>query len=187
MTFTITANPTPTAPVTVVARTVNGSARAPSDYTALPAAGQTVTFTAGQATRTVTVPIVGDLLREPNESFSVACRHPIGAAIDDGTAIGRISNDDVCTILGTAAANTLNGTAGNDVICGLGGNDTINGLGGNDTVIGGDGNDTIRGGTGNDTLRGEAGNDMLNGEAGNDTIDGGTGIDEATWAARPAR
>ena len=151
MTFTITASPTPTAPVTVVAKTVNGSAKAPSDYTALPAAGQTVTFTAGQATRTVTVPIVGDLLREANESFTVTLSNPVGATIGDGSALGRITNNDVCTILGTAAANTLTGTAGNDVICGLGGNDVINGLAGNDTVTGGDGNDTIRGGTGNDS------------------------------------
>ena len=185
LTFTITASPVPTAPVTVVAKTVNGTATAPSDFTALPAAGQTVTFAAGQASRTVTVPIVGDLMREANETFSVILSAPTGASLGDSTAIGRINNDDVCTIVGTAAANILNGTAGNDVICGLGGNDTINGLGGNDTVFGGDGNDAVRGGTGNDTLRGEASDDVLNGEAGNDTIDGGSGTDEATWAAAP--
>ena len=185
MTFTITASPVPTSPVTVVAKTVNGSATAPSDYTALPAAGQTVTFAAGQATRTVTVPIVGDLLREPNESFTVTLSDPVGATIGDGSGLGRIRNDDECTILGTTAGETLNGTAGNDVICGLGGNDVINGLGGNDTVFGGDGSDTVRGGSGNDTLRGQNGDDVLAGEAGNDVIEGGAGVDEATWAGAP--
>ncbi len=186
VTFTIAASPVPTAPITVVAKTVNGTATAPSDYTALPAAGQTVTFPAGEASRTVTVQIRGDLVREPNERFTVTLSASTGASIDDGTTVGRINNDDTCTIVGTAAGNTINGTAGNDVICGLGGNDTINGLGGNDTVFGGDGTDRVRGGTGNDTLRGEGGNDVLDGEAGNDTIDGGAGIDEASWAAAPA-
>jgi Ca2+-binding RTX toxin-like protein len=186
MTFTITASPVPATRVTVVAKTVNGSAKAPSDYTALPAAGQTVTFAAGQATRTVTVPVVGDLLREPNKSFTVVLSNPVAASISDGSAVGRITNNDTCTILGTAAAEALNGTTGNDVICGFGGNDVINGLGGNDTMFGGDGNDAIRGGPGNDTLRGQNGDDVLTGEAGNDVIDGGAGIDEASWAGAPA-
>ncbi len=185
MTFTITATPVPTATVTVVAKTVNGSATAPSDFTALPAAGQTVTFAAGQATRTVTVPIVGDLLREPNESFTVTLSSPVGATIADGSGLGRIRNNDDCTVLGTAAGETLTGTAGNDVICGLGGNDTINGLAGNDTILGGDGNDAIRGGAGNDTLRGQNGDDVLTGEVGNDVIDGSAGVDEASWAGAP--
>jgi Ca2+-binding RTX toxin-like protein len=186
MTFTITASPTPTATVTVVAKTVNGSATAPSDYTALPAAGQTVTFAAGQATRTVTVPIVGDLLREPNESFTVTLSTPVGATIGDGSALGRIRNHtDECTVLGTTGNDTLNGNAGNDVICGLGGDDTINGNAGNDTILAGDGGDTIRGGAGNDIIRGQAGNDVITGEAGNDVIDGGAGSDEASWAGAP--
>jgi Ca2+-binding RTX toxin-like protein len=185
MTFTITATPVPTATATVVAKTVNGSATAPSDFTALPAAGQTVTFAAGQATRPVTVPIVGDLLREPNESFTVALSAPVGATIADGSGLGRIRNNDDCTVLGTAAGETLTGTAGNDVICGLGGNDTINGLAGNDTILGGDGNDAIRGGAGNDTLRGQNGDDTLTGEAGNDVIEGGAGVDEASWVGAP--
>jgi Ca2+-binding RTX toxin-like protein len=186
MTFTITATPTPTAPATVVVKTVNGSATAPSDYTALPAAGQTVTFAAGQATRTVTVPIVGDLLREANESFTVTLSGPVGATIGDSSGLGRIRNNDECTILGTAAGETLNGTAGNDVICGLGGNDTINGAAGNDTILAGDGIDTVRGGTGNDIIRGHGGDDVITGEAGNDVIDGGAGIDEASWAGAPS-
>jgi hypothetical protein len=185
MTFTINANPRPTAPVTVRVQTVNGSARAPGDFTSLPAPGQLVTFAAGQASRTVTVSIVGDLLREANESFTVVMSNPQGASIGDGSALGRITNNDVCTILGTAGADMLNGGAGNDVLCGLGGNDVIDGNGGHDTVLAGPGDDRIRGGTGNDILRGQDGDDVLNGEAGNDVIDGGAGIDEASWAGAP--
>jgi Ca2+-binding RTX toxin-like protein len=183
MAFTITASPTPTAPVTVVAKTVNGSATAPSDYTALP--GQTVSFSAGQATRTVTVKIVGDLLREPNESFTVSLSDPVGATIADDSGLGRIRNNDDCTILGTAGADSLPGTAGDDVICGLGGNDMIDALGGNDTVFGGDGDDVITAGAGNDTIRGDNGDDTLNGGAGNDVIDGGAGTDMGSWAGAP--
>ena len=171
--------------MTVVVRTVNGSATAPSDFTAFPSTGQTVTFAVGQATRTVSVPIVGDLVREANETFTVKLSAPIGASIVDGSAIGRIVNDDVCTIVGTQRPNTLNGTAGNDVICGFGGNDIINGAGGNDTCSAATATTRSSAATGNDTLRGEAGNDLLAGEAGNDVVDGGTGVDRGSWAGAP--
>jgi Ca2+-binding RTX toxin-like protein len=186
MTFTITASPAPTSAVTVMVKTVNRSATAPSDFTALPAAGQKVTFNPGQTTAKVSVPIVGDLLREANETFTVTLSAPVQASIGRGSATGLIRNNDQCTILGTAGPNTLTGTAGNDVICGLGGNDIINGGAGNDTILAGDGNDTVRGGTGNDIIRGQNGDDVLTGEAGNDVIDGGAGIDQASWAGAPA-
>jgi hypothetical protein len=185
MTFTITASVPPTGTVTVVAKTTNGTATAPSDYTALPAAGTTVTFTAGQPSRPVTVRIVGELRKEPNETFTVTLSSSVGASIADSSGTGTIVNDDTCTIVGTAANNMLNGTAGGDVICGLGGHDVLSGLAGNDTVDGGAGVDLVNGGKGNDRVLGGPGNDNspngttagVLGGAGTDSIDGGTGID----------
>ena len=185
MTFTITASPAPSGAMCVIAKSRNGSATAPSDYTALPAAGTTVTFSAGQASRSVTVRIVGDLRKEPNETFTVTLSSPVGATIADGSGTGTIVNDDTCTIVGTAGNDRLNGTAGANVICGFGGNDVLNGLGGNDTVDGGAGVDLVNGGTGNDHVLGGPGNDTspngatagVLGGPGTDSMDGGTGID----------
>jgi Ca2+-binding RTX toxin-like protein len=168
MAFTITANPAPTTPATVVVRTVNGSATAPLDYVAVLPAGQTVTLAAGQTTKKVTIPIIGDLQKEPNETFTVRLSSPVGATIGDAVGTGTIVNDDTCTIIGTARNDALTGTSGNDEICGLGGNDTINGQGGNDVLRGGDGND------------------VLNGQGGNDRFDGGAGIDRGSWVGSPA-
>ena len=54
-------------PVTVDYATADGSADA-SDYT--PTAG-TLTFTAGETTKSISVDVVGDAMDEPNETFSV--------------------------------------------------------------------------------------------------------------------
>ncbi len=172
MTFTITAVPAPTTPFTVVVTTVDGTARAPSDYTATPPGGQLVTFAAGQTSQQVPVQIVGDHLEEPDESFTVTLTNPTGrAVIVDGSAIGTITNDDTCTIVGTAGNDNLVGTAGNDEICGLGGNDSL---------LGGNGHDTLRGGDGNDVIDGQSGNDVVDDVSGNNDITGGSGIDTVT-------
>ena len=206
MTFTVTASAAPPGAMTVRAKTVNGSATAPADYTALPAAGTMVTFAAGQTSRTVSVPIVGDLKKEPNETFTVTLSSPINATIADGSGTGTIVNDDTCTIVGTNGNNTLNGTAGNDVICGLGGNDVINGRGGNDVINGGTGIDrgswagapgavavnlaTNRAtGWGTDTLAsieqalGGGGRDSITGSGGANSLLGGNGNDRLDGGA----
>ena len=206
MTFTVTASAAPTGAVTVRAKTVNGSATAPADYTALPAAGTLVTFSAGETSRTVSVPIVGDLKKEPNETFAVTLSSPTNATIADGSGTGTIVNDDTCTIVGTNGNNTLNGTAGNDVICGLSGNDVINGRGGNDVINGGTGIDrgswagapaavainlaTNRAtGWGTDTLAsieqalGGGGRDTITGNAGANSLLGGNGNDRLDGGA----
>jgi Ca2+-binding RTX toxin-like protein len=82
-----------------------------------------------------------------------------------------------CTIIGTAASETIQGTPGDDIICGLGGDDTIYGLGGNDIIIGGAGHDTLHGGDGDDLLWGGAGDDALWGGPGSDALWGSEGDD----------
>jgi hypothetical protein len=184
MTFTVTASPAPTAPASVKVTTTPGTATSPADF--LSVVGLNVSFLAGQTTKTFTVPVVGDLVVEPNETFTVALSAPVDGDLGDALAVGTILNGgDVCTIVGTAGNDKINGTAGNDVICGLGGNDTISGGNGNDTILGSSGDDVIRGGGGNDILRGGAGNDTLAGEAGNDTLNGDAGTDRASWANAP--
>jgi hypothetical protein len=62
----------------------------------------------------------------------------------------------VCTVNGTAGADTLTGTKGTDVICGLGGNDTLKGGDGDDILIGGAGIDEFDGGKGTDSCQRDA-------------------------------
>jgi len=87
------------------------------------------------------------------------------------------AGDEICTILGTSASETLRGTSEDDVICGLGGNDVILGGDGDDIIIGGSGDDTLSGGDGADILWGGVGNDRLTGGTGSDILWGGDGDD----------
>ena len=78
--------------MTVAYTTANGTATAGQDYTAK---SGTVTFAAGETTKTVSVAVAGDTAVEPNETLTVTLSNPSGATIADGSAIGTITNDDV--------------------------------------------------------------------------------------------
>ncbi len=116
----------------------------------------TITFNAGETTKTIQIMVTGDSTVESNETFGVTLSHASsGLTLGIATATATIINDDVALhqINGDARNNTLNGTTGNDLIFGLAGNDTIRGGNGNDTLNGGTGNDTLTGGGGNDTFQ----------------------------------
>ena len=72
--------------------TANGTATAGSDYSALTG---TITFAAGETTKTITIPVTGDTAVEANETFTVTLASPSGATIADGSATGTIVNNDV--------------------------------------------------------------------------------------------
>ena len=63
-----------------------------------PAAG-TLTFAPGETSKAVAVGVVGDLLDEPAETFSLTLSTPSGAAIADGVATGLIVDDDATPTL----------------------------------------------------------------------------------------
>jgi plastocyanin len=176
--FTVTLSNAAVADVTAHFDTADGTATAPGDYRAK---SGTVTVLAGQTSATITVGVVGDRLKEPDETFTVTLSTPSGATIADGQGVGTIHDPkDVCTIVGTSGGDTLTGTTGADTICGLKGADTLLGRGGPDTLLGAAGGDTLRGGAGADVLKGAGGNDTLHatdGVSGNDTVSGGTGTD----------
>jgi uncharacterized delta-60 repeat protein len=175
--------------ITVSRQTADGSASAPSDYTALGAA--ILTFSPGQTTKTVTVNVRGEVAIEPNETFFLNLSAPTNATIADNSGKGTIVTDDLsasspCTITGTAGNDVLTGTPGNDVVCGGGGDDQLYGLdgadvlkgeGGNDLQVGGNGVDLLVGATGADDLRGMSGNDTLRGGDNDDTLNGGANSD----------
>jgi hypothetical protein len=79
--------------VNVVYRTLNGSAIAPGDYTAVPPTA--LSFSAGMSTRSVNVSVRGDLVGEPDERLYLNLLSATGgAAIADALGEGTIRNDD---------------------------------------------------------------------------------------------
>jgi hypothetical protein len=78
-------------PIVVTYSTVNATATAPGDYTA--AASQTATFNPGETSKTISVPVVGDTLDEPNETFTVNISTPT-ATLADGQGMGTITDND---------------------------------------------------------------------------------------------
>ncbi len=89
--FTVTLSAAPTATVTLQYATADGTALTPADYTTKAA---TLTFNAGQTSKTITVPVKGDKAQEANETFFVNLSAPVGMTISDPQGLGTIQNDD---------------------------------------------------------------------------------------------
>jgi hypothetical protein len=90
--FTVTLSDPPEDPVTVDFSTASGTAQAGSDF--LATAG-TLTFLQGITQRTITVYVLSDAAREPNEAFFVNLANASpNAYIGTGQALGSILNDD---------------------------------------------------------------------------------------------
>ena len=77
--------------VTVDYATADGTATAGADYTAT---SGTLTFAAGESTKTVNVPILDDSHDEGEETFTLRLSNATGAHIADGEATGTITNVD---------------------------------------------------------------------------------------------
>jgi Calx-beta domain len=92
MTFTVTLSAPAVGNEAVLVSTANLTATAGADYTAI---AVPVVFAAGQTTKTVTVPIIGEILVEADETFNVVLSSPVNAAIAKGTGVGTIKDDDL--------------------------------------------------------------------------------------------
>jgi hypothetical protein len=109
-TFTITRGGNTAAPSTVTYATTNGTATAGSDYSALAAA--TLSFAAGETSKTVSVSVTGDLVDEPDETFSLKLSSPVGATVSDDTGTGTIVDDDAPTYLSVSDVTLAEGNSG---------------------------------------------------------------------------
>jgi hypothetical protein len=78
--------------ITVDAATVAGSAHAGSDF--VPLSSTVVTIPGGKVSATVTVSIKGDIVIEPNETFTVVLSNNNLWSINRGTGTGTIRDDD---------------------------------------------------------------------------------------------
>ncbi|MGH2656427.1 MAG: Calx-beta domain-containing protein, partial [Actinomycetota bacterium] len=91
MKFKVVLSEAATGPVTVSFTTKNGTAKAPKDFKKV---SGTLTFAPGTTSQVVKVMIKGDTLDERNEKLKVVLSAPTGATIADGTAIGKIKDND---------------------------------------------------------------------------------------------
>ncbi|MGI8479331.1 MAG: Calx-beta domain-containing protein [Gaiellaceae bacterium] len=86
---------------TVTYSTANGTATAPRDYAA---ASGTLRFDRRHRKRTIAVRVVGDTVRERNETLRLRLSKPSGATILDGVGLGTIRDDDGVPLGGTKIA-----------------------------------------------------------------------------------
>ena len=89
--FAVTLSRAAAGAVTVAYRTVDGSARAGSDYTARQG---TLSFAAGETAKTVRVAVLDDAHDEGEEKMGLVLYRASGAIRDDYVAVGTIENAD---------------------------------------------------------------------------------------------
>jgi uncharacterized repeat protein (TIGR01451 family) len=116
--FTVTLSKASGQTVTVAYATANGTATAGSDYDATTG---TLTFPPGTTSQQISVPVTGDTVVEPDETFTVGLTGPGNATLARAQATGTIRNDDSAPdlaltgnapagVLGTNFAYTLTAT-----------------------------------------------------------------------------
>jgi parallel beta-helix repeat protein len=90
-TFTVVLSAPSSFTASVAYATANGTATAGSDYTA---ASGTVTFSPGSSSQPVVVQVLGDLVPEADETFTVILSGPSNATLGDAIGAGTIGDDD---------------------------------------------------------------------------------------------
>jgi uncharacterized repeat protein (TIGR01451 family) len=109
MVFTVSLSSASSFTVTVDYATADGTATDPEDYTAI---SDTLTFSPGQTTQTITVTVNGDTKFELDESFYVNLDNPSGATIGNGQGEGRILNDDSQPLVSINSISMTEGVSG---------------------------------------------------------------------------
>jgi hypothetical protein len=91
--FTVSLSAAYSKTITVNYSTADGAATAGSDYTST---SGTLTFAPGQTTATFSVPVIGDRIAEPNETFTVTLSQPTNAflSLTNSTGTGTIIDDE---------------------------------------------------------------------------------------------
>ncbi|MCW5732620.1 MAG: hypothetical protein KIS73_00755 [Enhydrobacter sp.] len=100
--FALTLSAPATSPVTVEFHTVAGEATS-ADFT--PVSGS-VTFAAGEQSKTISIPIIADLIDEADEHFTVVLTNASGATISRATGTATIVDDDGGSAAAVAVGQT---------------------------------------------------------------------------------
>ncbi|BAQ61989.1 alkaline phosphatase [Geminocystis sp. NIES-3708] len=169
VTYTVILSQASSQTVTVQYATTNGTAIAGSDYTAT---SGTLTFSPGQISKTIILPILNDFVNEFDENFNLTLSNSTNANLSNSGVTTTIADTLFTAVTTTLSANVENliltgitaingtGNGGNNIISGNTANNNLNGGAGNDTLNDGDGNDTLDGGAGSDVMSGGLGNDF---------------------------
>jgi glucose/arabinose dehydrogenase len=107
--FTVSLSAAVAQTVTVQYATADGTAAAGTDYA--PVSG-TLVFPPATVTRTVPVPILGDVLDEDDETFTLNLSSATNATIADGQGAGTITDDDPLPFLLAGDCAVIEGDAG---------------------------------------------------------------------------
>ena len=100
---TVSLSPAAVGPVTVLWATGGGTATAGSDYVAV---SGTLSFAAGETSKTIDVIVNGDGLYESDETFLVTLSNPTGATLGAAAATVTIVNDDTQPTVSVTASTT---------------------------------------------------------------------------------
>ena len=109
MVFTVTLSAVSGFAVKVAFRTSDGTAKAPADYTATVG---TVSIAAGSTSATFSVPVVGDLLYEGNETLTATLAKAVNAKLGTSVGAGTIVDDDAEPVVSIGAASVPEGNSG---------------------------------------------------------------------------
>ena len=107
--FTVSLSAASGQTVTVNYATANGTAAAGSDYTAT---SGTLTFLPGVLSQPISVPVLGDNVYEPNETFVVNLSGAVNALIAHAQGVGTILNDDPVPSISINDVSVPEGNAG---------------------------------------------------------------------------
>ena len=111
LTFTVTLSAASSQQVTVdYADAGTGTATSGTDYTALTAGS--LTFAAGETSKTITVSVTGDTLDEPDETVKVTLSEAANATIATATGTGTITDNDDAPTLSISSASVGEGDSG---------------------------------------------------------------------------
>ncbi|MEB3200387.1 MAG: Calx-beta domain-containing protein [Synechococcaceae cyanobacterium] len=151
--FALTLSRASAVPVTVTVKTVDGSAKAGSDFVG---GVQTIDFAVGQTSRTVSVQVIDDSVIEPDESFALEVVSVVnaqlgGASQQNGWITDTVTSSTTTTLPALVEVLKLdNGAAVNAT-----GNSTSN------LIVGNDDTNRIKGNGGLDQLEGRAAADQF--------------------------
>ncbi len=106
--FVVNLRGNPVQPVTVAYFTANGTAESGLDYRPRSAL---LTFQPGQTLQTVSIPVIGDFLDEPVETFELRLHEASGASLSRAVATGTIRDNDPPS-LSISGTQILEGSTG---------------------------------------------------------------------------
>jgi Ca2+-binding RTX toxin-like protein len=159
--FVVTLNAPSNQTVSVGYNNSNGTAANGSDYLAR---SGTLTFTPGQTTQVVRIPVYEDATAESSETFRLNLFSPVNAQVGTSSVVASIADND-----GGPPSPVIDlGSANGEIMVGRVGANEVEGGQGDDALDGANGV-VMRGGAGNDLYLVEAASDSLTELAGEGT------------------